>query len=230
RVFGEAVRGGVDVTVADIDWERFVPGFVSARPSRLLAELPEVAAVSPVLPAGGGGPNLREQLEGVPEGRRRQVLLDLVRAQAAAVLGHVDAQAVEPDRAFRDLGFDSLMAVELRNLLSAQTGLRLPTTLVFDHPTPDALVDHLRTELTPGEAQQAASIAEEIDRLETSLLTLSRAEGERFDVAGRLQALLANWRKGTAPDEETVADDVLDQAASADEVLQLIQKEFGGPK
>ncbi|MET7370886.1 beta-ketoacyl reductase, partial [Streptomyces sp. NPDC005566] len=226
----EAVRGGVDVTVADIDWERFVPGFVSARPSRLLAELPEAVGVVPVLPAGGGGPGLREELEGVPEGRRRQVLLDVVRAQAAVVLGHSGVQAVEPDRAFRDLGFDSLMAVELRNLLSARTGLRLPTTLVFDHPTPEALVDHLRTELTPGEAQQAASVAEEIDRLETSLLMLSRAEGERFDVSGRLQALLTNWRKGTAPDEESVADDVLDQAASADEVLQLIQKEFGGPQ
>ncbi|MFE7385658.1 type I polyketide synthase, partial [Streptomyces zhihengii] len=145
-LFAEAIHfGGTDITVADIDWQNFLPAFTSVRPSPLLTELLESSAT--VLPAEGPESGLREQLSGLSEGKRRQILLDVVRGQAAAILGHTGAQAVEPQRAFRDLGFDSLMAVELRNLLTAATGLSLPTTLVFDHPTPDALVGHLLTEL-----------------------------------------------------------------------------------
>ncbi|MGV9855389.1 type I polyketide synthase, partial [Streptomyces sp. NPDC003442] len=138
------------VTVADVDWERFAPAFTMGRPSPLIGELPEVerALASAGSTEGTGtGSALRERLTGLTEAEIDRTLLDLVRAHAAAVLGFSGAEAVEPARAFKELGFDSLTAVEFRNRLNAETGLVLPATLVFDYPSATVLADHLRTEV-----------------------------------------------------------------------------------
>ncbi|MGW1606850.1 SDR family NAD(P)-dependent oxidoreductase, partial [Streptomyces eurythermus] len=104
--------------------------------------------------AEGTGAGFAERLAALGAEERAEALLHTVRAHVAAVLGHADPDGVETDRAFKDLGFDSLAAIELRNSLSAELGRRLSATLVFDHPSPDALAAHLGTLV--GDAPAAA--------------------------------------------------------------------------
>ncbi|WP_282793957.1 type I polyketide synthase [Streptomyces sp. CC224B] len=157
------------VAVADVDWERFAPAFTSVRPSPFLGDLPEVrrALAEPESAPGGAGARSSgsgsgsawaDRLAGLAEREQERQLLELVRGQAAAVLGYAGAEAVEPTRAFRELGFDSLTAVEVRNRLATATGLKLPTTLVFDYPTSAALAAHLRTRLL-GDTEPATALA-----------------------------------------------------------------------
>src|ERR1017187_8543708 len=122
--------------------------------------------------AGGGGAAtvaaLAERLSVVDAQERLDLVVELVRAEAAAGLGHASARAVDSGREFRELGFDSLTTVELRNRLGAVTGLRLPVTLVFDCPTPVALAGFLAGELLGERAPVAAPTDRKSTRLNSS--------------------------------------------------------------
>ncbi|WP_217179309.1 type I polyketide synthase, partial [Streptomyces sp. AC495_CC817] len=127
-------------------------------PLRDLVGAPHRRTATPAGSAAGSA--LALSLAGRPGPERERVLLDLVTAHSAAVLGHASSDRVEGDRPFKDAGFGSLTAVELRNRLAAATGLRLPATLVFNHPTPLALARHLDDLLTgTAPAAPAASAA-----------------------------------------------------------------------
>ncbi|GAB3905088.1 hypothetical protein GCM10027612_74040 [Microbispora bryophytorum subsp. camponoti] len=148
------------LTVADIAWERFVPPFTAGRTRPLLDDLAAAReALSPPAdaPDQASGPGLRQELAALPAVRRRPRILQMVLGHTAAISGD-SAGATDPSRPFRDLGFDSLMTVELPERLTAATGLALPATLAYDHPTPAAVADHLYAELT-GERSPVAGPA-----------------------------------------------------------------------
>ncbi|GAB3823362.1 hypothetical protein GCM10027610_000190 [Dactylosporangium cerinum] len=124
---------GLRARAATIDVPALLRGLVPVPPRR---------AATVEEPAG-----LARQLASRSEVEQRRLVLDLVRTQAAAVLGHASPAAVAPDRAFKELGFDSLTALELRNRLAQAAGVRLPATLIFSYPNPEALTEHLLDKL-----------------------------------------------------------------------------------
>ncbi|CAM5536710.1 hypothetical protein SCANM63S_04466 [Streptomyces canarius] len=168
----------------------------------------------------------RERLAPLPDADRDRALLELVRTHVAGVLGHPSPESVDPGRAFQEMGFDSLAAVELRNLLAGATGLTLPATLVFDQPTPHALAAHLKTALVPGPADQARSALAELDRLEAALHALPDQDGSHARVTARLEALLRGWQDSHArPTGPGSPADVHD--ASDEELFARIDNELG---
>jgi acyl transferase domain-containing protein/NADPH:quinone reductase-like Zn-dependent oxidoreductase/NADP-dependent 3-hydroxy acid dehydrogenase YdfG len=151
---------------------------------------------------GAGEPALAERLAALSDPERDRLLLDLVNTHTATVLGHGSPESLGSQRTFRELGFDSLTAVELRNSLGAATGLRLPATLVFDHPTPHALAELLRAELAPPQASPAQEALTLLDGLLRHLGDVPADDPDRRHLDERLRHLLETWRQ---PDHAVTA-------------------------
>ncbi|XTZ15526.1 type I polyketide synthase [Micromonospora echinospora] len=232
-----AIEGdGTVLTVADVDWSRFAPVFASARPRPLISDLPEVAALrTGPDPAGDGGDEaltgLRKQLADLTTAEQNRLLVDLIRTAAAEVIGHDSPYALEPDRPFRDLGFDSLTAVELRGRLAKATGLSPASSVVFDYPTPQALAEHLRGELVSEASVEALPTVEELDRLEEALAGREADDIGRVRITMRLHRLLE--RLGAAErgggERSDGAADVADRlrTASNQELFDLLDRDLG---
>jgi polyketide synthase 12 len=165
---------------------------------------------------------LAQRLSGLPADEQHDLLLDLVRSHMATVLGLPSPQAIAPDLAFQDHGFDSLTAVELRNRLKAATGLTLSPTLIFDYPNPSAIAEHFRTQLV-GESEQAPatnSVDEELQRVVATIPV------KRLRQAGVLDMLLNLAAQGDAGEATTSAEPARSQDI-ADMDLQDLLAAFG---
>ncbi|MFD8726229.1 KR domain-containing protein, partial [Streptomyces sp. NPDC059629] len=222
------------VTVVDMDWEAFIPAFTSVRVSPLFADLPEAAtalrASQPDAENSDTTSSLVDSLRDVPEAEQNRLLLRLVCGQAATVLGHSSAESIGPLQSFQEVGFDSLAAVNLRNSLHVATGLRLPATLIFDYPTPDALVGFLRSELLTETGD------DDLDGREDDLRrVLAQVPLARFREAGLLDTLLAlvdaedGSAPGAAPEPDPTAPAAEDDADLIDvmDVADLVQRALG---
>ncbi|MFE3696175.1 beta-ketoacyl reductase, partial [Streptomyces sp. NPDC059129] len=176
---------------------------------------------APATDPGSGAPWVRKLGESAAPDRLR-LALDLVRATVAEVLGHPAHHPVPLDRGLLDLGFDSLTAVELRNRLASETGLRLPTTLLFDQPTVSALATHLMDELADQLPGGAANALAKIDELASAFDDSGLDAEARLRIADRLTAVLDRLRpRRTDHPGEAVPAALLDEA-SDDELFQLI--------
>ena len=216
-------HGGAQLLAAELDLPLLAAQPVEMLPPVLRALVTAGARPARRVAAAQVG-DLPGKLAAMAPAEQQQFLLALVRSNAAIALGHSDPESVRPDTPFKDLGFDSLTAVELRNRLTMATGLRLPAALVFRYPTPLAIADHLREEICPAQ-DEAQPVLRELEQLEAAMAQF-KPEGEAgAELAKRLQTLLWRLGDGGVDVDHNVDGEVLD-SASDDEMFALIDQQL----
>jgi acyl transferase domain-containing protein/acyl carrier protein len=183
------------------------------------------------LPARGtarsGDGSLARRLREMPEEEWGAAVLDAVLDQVAGVVGHEPGRSIESRRSFKELGFDSLGAVEFRNGLGRVTGLSLRASMVFDYPTPAAVAELVQQRMAGGGAGRRTAVDEEFDRLEALVETAGEDDAERRRIGARLQALMAKLAGNGNGDADSHAATIeMIQSATADEIVELIDKEL----
>ncbi len=167
---------------------------------------------------GGAGGALVAQLAGAPEQEREGLVLAFLREQIAALLGHASPEDVDVELTFKELGFDSLGVVQLRNRLNHATGLNLPATLVFNYPTPVALAVHLHEQLDTA----AGGLADDaVGQLREALLSRRTDPEERARLAARLRAVAAELEGGEREDGGAAVERI--ESATAAELFELVE-------
>jgi mycoketide-CoA synthase len=167
--------------------------------------------------------DLAARLAALPAAERDEAVRQLVLTQAAQILGMAGPETVDAGRSFREMGFDSLTGVELRNRLNSVTGMRLPATVIFDYPTPATLAGYLRGETSEQEADYL-SVLKELDRLESVLSGISRDSDGKSKIMTRLAAIMEDLRSEGADSLSNYHDiDV----ATDDEIFKAIENELG---
>ncbi|WP_199845723.1 acyl carrier protein, partial [Streptomyces europaeiscabiei] len=169
----------------------------------------------PAAPAEG---ELRARLGALAPNARHDAVLDAVLAQAALVIGHDSPDSLDPEGGFLDSGFNSLTAVELRNRIGALAGVRLPATLMFDHPTPQRLAAHLLERIAPADPPAASPVLDQLDALEAQLNGSAVDAALQDRLRSRLHGLLARLDGVPAPTATADTAGTPAAGASADEV------------
>jgi acyl transferase domain-containing protein/NAD(P)-dependent dehydrogenase (short-subunit alcohol dehydrogenase family)/acyl carrier protein len=171
--------------------------------------------------AEGARESLARRLASTPENARKRMVLDLVRAEVAAVLGHPSPDAIDAHRAFNELGFDSLTAIELRNRLATTSGVQLPATLAFDYPSPAALSDFLLEQVSPEIGPSVESAPDDL-AIRSAFASIPLA---RLRDAGVMETLmqLAGLADGSADQAGEDTPDRLDEM----DVESLVQMSLG---
>ncbi|MCP2170272.1 Acyl transferase domain-containing protein [Goodfellowiella coeruleoviolacea] len=244
-------RGGMTADLADVDLQRLartgiraltaaegldlfdaagLSGRSTVLPFRLDAR--SVPADGPALLRGLAGAGQRtssglpSDFAGLSGADRMRWLTELVRTEAAAVAGLPGPADVPADAAFTGLGFDSLMAIEIRNRLASATRLRLAATLVFDHPTSTAVAQHLDGLLRPASGTAADPAESALRALTDAVRAAPGGRGQRRALATRLRLLAASLDDAGETTVDATAGGDLD-AVGADELISLLDEEFG---